>query len=233
VSGCRTHGDLVGGYVLRALAPDEMDEMRRHVPSCPHCRVEARELGGLPALLDRIEPDDVPPPVLSPAVEEAVLDRFARERGHQRRVRRPLLTPRRIGALAAACVAALAVALVLVWPSGDDGSNDAYASASLVPRDGAAGPRARAWAWDVPAGTRVQLRARGLSGGGAVYELWCVRPDGSRVSGGTFRPDRRGRAQAELTAAVRPGDYHLMVVTRRMGSRAGPGREVLRGELVY
>ena len=47
-------------------------------------------------LLDQIEPSDIPPPALSPDVEEAVLDRFARERP------KPAAAPRRRRRLAGA-----------------------------------------------------------------------------------------------------------------------------------
>ena len=81
----------------------------------------------------------------------------------------------------------------------------------------------------MPAGTRVRLWARGLRPG--AYELWCVRDDGRWISGGTFRAGSGGAAQAQMTAAVKPGDYHVMVVTRHSdGERGAP---VLRGELKY
>ena len=91
VSGCPTHGALLGGYVLGALEPPEMEAMRLHLESCPQCAREERKLAGLPALLDTIEPGDVPPPQLSPELEELVLDRFVRER------RSPRGEPRRAG----------------------------------------------------------------------------------------------------------------------------------------
>ena len=80
MSGCPTHGALLGGYVLGALEPAEMEAMRLHLEGCPQCAREERKLAGLPTLLDTIEPGDVPPPQLSPELEELVLDRFARER---------------------------------------------------------------------------------------------------------------------------------------------------------
>ena len=61
MSGCPTHGALLGGYVLGALEPAEMEAMRLHLESCPQCAREERKLAGLPALLDTIEPGDVPP----------------------------------------------------------------------------------------------------------------------------------------------------------------------------
>jgi anti-sigma-K factor RskA len=235
VTGCPRLDELVGGYVLGALEQAEMDQMRRHIAECPRCGREVHGLASLPVLLDHIEPADVPPPTPPPRVEEEVLDRFVRERArHRRRRRRPVLTTRRIAALAGVCAAALALALALVWPSGDDGRS--YARARLAPPAGASAATATAYASDVQAGTRVSLRARDLPARkGMVYELWCVRRDGSWVSGGTFRAGRDGRAQAELTAAVNPGDYHLMVVTRRDGAapEGQHGVTVLRGRLKY
>jgi hypothetical protein len=230
VSACPTHGALLGGYVLESLEPAEMEEMRRHVAECPYCGPEARALKTLPTLLDSIEPADVPPPSLPSTVEEAVLDRFARERRGARRPRRLRPTLPRLAALGAACAAAVVLALVLL--GGDDEDSRAYASAKLAPVVANSAATATAWADDVPAGTRVRLRARGLPAKqGGMYELWCVRSDGRWVSGGTFRAAGDGRAEAVLTAAVRPGDYHVMVVTRHEGGKRGPA--LLRGELRY
>jgi anti-sigma-K factor RskA len=237
MNGCGVGGPLLGGYVLDALEPKEMDEMRRHIDDCASCRAEVGDLSGLPTLLNLIEPADVPPPTLTPEVEERVLDRFARERRREpKRRRRPgFLTPRRIAALGVACAAALALALALVWPAGDHG-NQSYASAQLQPTAGGSSASGKAYAREVMAGTRVSLWARHLpSRSGVVYELWCVRANGRWVSGGTFRPRQDGGAYAELTAAVRPGDYHVMIVTRRAeGAPEGShGTTVMRGSLRY
>jgi hypothetical protein len=235
VSGCRTHHELVGGYLLGALDPAEMEEMHRHVPSCQHCTRELRELGGVPVLLETIEPADVPPPTLPPETEEAVLDRFARERGAAPpRRRRPQWLTGRVLAFAAAAAAALALVLVLVLPFGDDGES-AYASAELTGLAPGSGAGASATVSYVRSGTRVELSASGLRGDGAVYELWCVRKDGRWVSGGTFHATDDGTASAELTAAVWPGDYHVMVVTSRPESAPERmrGTPVLRGRLRY
>jgi hypothetical protein len=85
----------------------------------------------------------------------------------------------------------------------------------------------------VDGGTHVKLQAHDLPvGRGAVYELWCVRTDGRWVNGGSFHARTDGSASAQLTAAVRPGDYHVMVVTRP--SAGGKhGAEVMRGKLRY
>jgi hypothetical protein len=252
MTGCPTHGHLIGGYALGALEPEEMQEMHRHVAVCPECGPEAHRLQGLPPLLDRIEPGDVPPPTLSPQVEEAVLDRFALERREgaggaaERRAgrparfgrrpalfgRRPGLLARRSLALAAACLVALVAALALILPGGgDEGGTAAYATVSLDAKARGSGS-ATAWLDQVPAGTRIRLEARGLPAG-AEYEVWCIRTNGRWVSGGTFWSDRDGRTEAELTAAVRAGDYHRMVVTRPPAGKAERGPTVLGGELRY
>lgn len=227
MSRCASHGELVGGYVLGALEPAEMQQMRDHVADCPTCGPEARRMAPLPGLLDTVQPGDVPPPAAAPEVEEAILDRFARER-------RPRVAPRRrlrIAAVAAAAVVALAISLLVLESTGERESS-AYASARLRPVDAGSRARATAYVDAVPAGTRVTLGARGLVPDGAAYELWCVRADGKWVSGGTFRSAPGGRARAQLTAAVKPGDYHVIVITR--ASHAGArGTPVLRGELRY
>jgi anti-sigma-K factor RskA len=240
MSGCPTHGSLVGGYVLGALEPGEMEEMRAHVASCPQCGPEADRLAALPGLLDRIVPADVPPPALSPQVEEAVLDRFASERreaadtaARRRRAGRfgRLAAPGRrpLVAIAAAAVVALTVALVVLLPLGGDGGDSAYASVRLAgPTEASASASLDA----APAGTRIRLRARGLPAG-SEYEVWCVRADGRWISGGTFWAGADGMAEAQLTAAVKPGDYHLMAVTRQVRERGERGPVVLRGELRY
>ena len=137
-SGCPTHADLMGGYVLGALQPAEHEEMERHLQTCELCRREHAWLTGLPALLDRIEPADVPPPVPSASLEDAVLDRVARERGRRHRTL-TRLRPRTV-ALVAAAVAVLAVALatVLLTVPEDD---SAYAFGKLRGTPGAGGSR--------------------------------------------------------------------------------------------
>ena len=225
MTGCRSHGELIGPYVLGALEPSEMDEIRRHLATCERCAAEERALAGVPALLDHAQAEhalaDRALPAPSPALEDAVLDRFVRDRAAAARPR----TLRRWRPLAAAAglAAALVLALLLLWPGGDE---SAYARAELR-GDGA-------WAVadvaEVDSGTRVEMEAGELRPG--TYEVWCVRDDGRWVSGGSFQSRSDGRAAAELTAAVRPGDYHLVVITRRSGG-GERGAEVMRGELEY
>jgi len=226
VTGCREHGDLIGPYVLGALEPAEAVEMERHLAECPSCASERRRLAGLPALLDAAQPDDVSVAALSPQLEDAVLDRFVRERARSARPRRSW--PRLAIPAAAAAAVLLAVALALILPGGDD---SAYARAELWSTSGQV--LGSAEVAEAEGGTRVQLHAHDLPAShGKVYELWCVRTDGRWINGGSFQARRDGTAAAELTAAVEPGDYHVVVVTRRSdgGER---GAEVMRGKLKY
>ena len=99
------------------------------------------------------------------------------------------------------------VVLALLLPGGGD---RAYARADLWSMSGQV--LGSASVAEVEGGTRVQLRA---------HHLPVAR--GARSN---------GTAAAQLTAAVRPGEYHVVVVTRRSagGER---GAEVMRGKLSY
>ena len=225
MSGCRSHAEQIGPYVLGALEPGEMEEMRAHLESCARCAAEVRALAALPALLDQVKADE-PVATPRPELEDAVLDRFVRDRAAagapaaRRRRRRVGWRPL---AAAAALAVALAAALIVAWPSDED---SAYARAKLEGRGG----QAVAWAAAVDAGTRVRIRADSLRRG--AYELWCIREDGRWINGGSFHARGDGTTAADLTAAVWPGEYHLVVITRR-SSGGERGAEVMRGELKY
>jgi hypothetical protein len=225
VTGCRDYGHLIGPFVLGALEPGEVEEMERHLAECERCALERRRLAGLPALLDLAHAEDtIAAP--SPQLEDAVLDQFVRERARPARPRRRW--PRIAIPAAAAVTLILAVALALILPGGGE---SAYARAELWSTSGEV--LGNASVAEVAGGTRVQLRAHGLPvGHGAVYELWCVRTDGRWINGGSFHARGDGTAAAQLTAAVSPGEYHVVVVTRRSagGER---GAEVMRGKLTY
>lgn len=225
MSGCPEYADLMGGYVLGSLEPAEREAMERHLETCEACRREHEGLAGLPGLLDRIEPADVPPPVPADALEDAVLDRVARERGRRAR-RRPFLRRHRaVLAAAAAVVTAAAAVVALSLP--DDES--AYAYGKLRGTPGAGGSFV---VEAVEAGSQVSLEVTGLPSK-KDYELWCIREDGRWVSGGTFRPRPGGVAVADLTAAVRPGEYHRVVITPRGATPPRYEPQLLRGELQY
>lgn len=147
-AACQTCRDLIGGYVLDALDPAEREMVRRHLEMCEPCAREHAALATLPALLDVADSADAVPLRPPPRVEEAVLDRFARERRGTTGRTAPAPEPfrdapssrptrsagrgragwqrRAIPAtLAAAACAAVAIALAVVLLGGSDDGGDA------------------------------------------------------------------------------------------------------------
>jgi anti-sigma factor RsiW len=236
---CRS---LLGGYVLDALEPDEMDAVRAHVADCTQCAREHAELAPIPALLDAAGSADESPARPPARLEDAVLDNFARERPRREpeperrrrepgRARRWFTRPVPIAATAAAAAALVTIALTTGLQGSGPTSARAY-SASL--RGSALAPGAVAYArlTTRPEGTRVDLRVRGMSFvPGAVYELWCIDRNGGKVTAGTFRVDSSGRASVRLTTAARLGEYDRLSVERLVPS--GQGGRVLAGSVEY
>jgi anti-sigma-K factor RskA len=247
-SECRT---LIGGYILGALEPDEAASVARHITECSDCASEYERLADIPDLLTLVGADETAAEAPPAALEEAVLDRFAREHRPQRApeprrrrrrdairerlaalgrsLRRPLPAAA-VGALSAAAVAA---ALIVAGPLSSGGDRDGWEpgdtyQANLTGSPAAPGARAFAKLETTSAGTRVWLHVRGLRGNpDDLYELWCVRDDGTKVSAGTFRVNARGQAAVDLTTGAVPGEYHRMSVERK------PGERVLAGEIQY
>jgi anti-sigma-K factor RskA/putative zinc finger protein len=257
-SNCNECRSLLGGYVLHALEPNEAESVRLHLAACDACAIEHGELIGLPELLDVAGSTETASEQPPPALEEAVLDRFAREnraaagasaaptseRGtprdkpaHRRArdsIRRRLARPLPAALTGAAAAAAVTAALILL--PGTEGSAQAdHYRASL--RGGPSIPNATATA-DLrvfPSGTHVNLRVRGLRGQpDSVYELWCIRDDGVKISAGTFHTDSSGRADVTLTTAAVPGEYHRLSVERKAFSPpSDSGERVMAGEIQY
>jgi hypothetical protein len=230
---------LLGGYVLDALEPHEAEAVRDHLPGCPACAAEHALLAGLPALLDLATPLDAPDEPLSPAFEEALLDRFARDRETvpaerpRRRLPRLAWTRPRVAVASALLAAALTFGTTLALdhqptPSASSGS---YVVPLQAAASGPAGTQvhARVALYRVSGGTGVHLWARGLPAGpGRVYEMLCEKR-GWSASAGTFRADAHGRVEARLTTAARVGEYDSLRVVYR--DERGHTKDVLTGRL--
>ncbi|MEA2431940.1 MAG: hypothetical protein QOF65_1814 [Thermoleophilaceae bacterium] len=233
---CRT---LLGGYVLHALDADEVETVRSHLAECAACAAEHGQLMSIPSMLDAAGADETPVEEAPAALEEAVLDRFAREHpGHPsepppkrardrlRAALRPLSRPLP-AAMAGAVAAAAVTGALIVLPGSSNDSSELY-QARLAGSAAAPSATASAQLKVLAEGTRVNLSVRGLHGGpSSVYELWCIRDDGQKVSAGTFRTDPSGRADVNLTTAAVPGEYH------RLGIERKPGVTVMAGEIQY
>ena len=106
-------------YVLGSLSPAERREFESHMANCKPCRDAVAEISGMPALLSRLDGDDVaeidelgqavgaPPPV-SPELLTSLLKRVTWQRRRSR-----VLT----WAVAAAAAAVLVVGVFVAWRS--------------------------------------------------------------------------------------------------------------------
>jgi len=216
-----------------------MQAVREHLPSCPACSAEHASLAGLPALLDLAAPLTAPDEPLSPAFEEALLDRFARDREtaaapkRRRRLPRPAWTRPRVaiasGLVAAALTFAATAALDDDPPQPPSRNYVVQLKAAAGVPPGSKGLRARVSLYRVQGGTGVHLWASGLpKGPGRVYEMLCEKR-GWSASAGTFRADAKGRVEARLTTAARIGEYDSLRVVYR--DERGHTRDVLTGRL--
>jgi hypothetical protein len=209
------HEDI-GALVLGGLDPDTEKRVRAHIAECEECAAAHAELAGLPALLDLAvvtgATDDEPVP---PAIEERVLDRFARERRArpERRRWRPRIA---LGGLSALVGAAAAVAVLLVVLNYEPGRPPSqYRVAFERTADAPPTATARAGLRTSQSGTVLRLWVENLPGGPQdVYEVWCDAK-GWSASAGTFRVDEQGNAYVVLTTAVKRGQYDKIRVTRR------------------
>jgi anti-sigma-K factor RskA/putative zinc finger protein len=243
---CRT---LLGGFVLHALEPEETEAVRRHLAECPACAAEHGQLMGIPSMLDVAGADETPTEKPPDALEEAVLDRFAREHpgrpaaaeprtpSLRERLRAPLrhLSRPLPAALAGAVAAAAVTAALIVLPGETGGTHGEEYQATLSGSPAAPGATASAELRVFASGTHVRLDVHGLRGTpDTVYELWCLRDDGEKVSAGTFRTDASGSADVNLTTAAVPGEYHRLGVERRtLAPGSKPGIAVMAGEIQY
>ena len=226
---CNELRPLLGGYVLEALEPHEAEAVRAHLPNCPGCRAELASLSELPRLLDLAAPLDRPAEPLPAGFEEALLDRFARDRGTGERRRAPRFawTRARVAVVTGVLAAALGAGTVAVLEH-DPAPPRSYVVALKAT---AARPEAHARISlsRVKGGTGVHLWARGLEPGSArVYEMLCGKR-GWSASAGTFRADARGRVEAHLTTAARVGEYEWVRIVYHDGT--GHTKDVLTGRL--
>jgi hypothetical protein len=217
------HEDI-GAYVLGGLDEDSERRVAAHIAECEECAQAHAELAALPALLDLAvvtgAGDEEP---LPPAIEERLLDRFAREREPEPPRRRGW-RPRLALALPSAVVGAAVAVAVLVLGMNFEKNAGRPASQyqlALKPIGPAHNASARAGLRTTPAGTVVRLWVNNLPGKpGDIYEVFCDAKDWS-ASAGTFRVDAQGNAYVILTAAVKRGSYEKIRIVHRAHTADG------------
>jgi hypothetical protein len=113
---CPETATSLGAYVLGALSPDERRRFEEHLDGCALCTAELAEFAGIPALLDRVRPEDLQPVAVTPSPEL-----FDRVSAAARATSSPAPRRRR-WLLVAAAVLALVGAGVggVVWAAGRD-----------------------------------------------------------------------------------------------------------------
>ena len=210
------HEDI-GAFVLGALDTDAEKRVREHLATCQECAAAHSELAGIPGLLDLAvvsgATDDEP---LPPAIEERLLDRFARERVEEpsrRRRWRPRLALGFSSALAGAAVAIATLVIGLDFQKSASRPASQYRLAFEKVGNAPANARASAGLRTTEAGTVVRLWVYNLPAGD-VYEVFCDAP-GWSAPAGTFRVDAKGHAYVVLTTAVKKGQYDRIRLVRR------------------
>jgi Putative zinc-finger len=211
------HEDI-GAYVLKALDADAERRVAAHIAECEACARAHAEIAGLPALLDLAvttgASDEEP---LPPAIEERLLDRFARERAPEpapRRRWRPRIALALPSALAGAAVAVAILTLGLNFQK-NAGRPPIQYQLALKPIGPAHNASARAGLRTTTEGTIVRLWVKNLPGKpGDVYEVFCDAK-GWSASAGTFKVDAQGNGYVILTTAVKRGQYDEIRIVHR------------------
>ncbi|MGH9244628.1 MAG: anti-sigma factor family protein [Acidimicrobiales bacterium] len=193
---CREQRGRLALAAIGRLPGDERAALDAHLDQCEVCRAELAELVAVGEALaeadpERIKATDRPQP--RPALREAVLASLAAERAAARRRRW------RLG-LAAAAAVVVVIAGVLVGMLRDTGGPVGERVELVGPSGVSAWADLEPKAW----GSVIRLEVRGLEPG-TVYNLWLRRPDGTRITAGSFTAVRGGTMRVNAAAAL-PAD---------------------------
>lgn len=197
--------DLTAAYVLGALDAGERAEIEQHLETCDACRDDVVSFAPLPALLGRVDADDVAgerPTASADALIVAVRADVCRLDRSRRRWQ---------WGAGLAAAAALVLAALLTVADGDapvrwtDGVQLAVATSS-------AGTSADVVATERTWGTYFHLSAEGLPERDG-YEMWTVDVDGSWEPIGSWSPTPEGRAELGCSTALSLTDIDRVVIT--------------------
>ena len=209
--------DLLGPYVMGALAPEEVRKVEEHLEGCAPCREEVQDLRLThERLADLANAAAQTPPQ---ELKSRVLTGMPRR--ETRRV--PL----------AAAVAAVLVVLAVLISSTLLGERE-IAAATLRPTDLAPQAGGKVQLYRSGDNMRVKLEAWGMPPckSDEYYELWFVE-GGERVSGGSFTVGPSGRVEVGLNAPKFANDYPQVGVTRETapGAPRPSDKKMLGGKL--
>jgi hypothetical protein len=214
--------DDLGAYALDALEPAEREHVEAHVAACAVCRTL---LGDYLSVTDGLRLA-VAPAQPAAAGWQAIAARL----DHGRPSRLAWLPSR--GTLLRLAVAAAFAGLVawnawLQWaPEAASGDSDNGAEVESVVRLWGADPRA-GWLYVSHDESLGGLTLSGMPPG-AEYEVWFIRHDQTRQSGGTFVADTLGLVVVEVRMPDTLGDFDGVAI-----SRTGEGEKYLLSGPLY
>lgn len=176
-----------GVYVLGALSPAEREAFEEHLVTCVACTARVDELTELPPLLGRLTEEDVAAAGHDEPLPDTLLPGLLRAAGARRRRTRLFLAG--LAAVAAACIAALAVVL---WPTSSTPAAPAQALHAVVP--------------NAPVHASVRLVAKAW---GTEIDMTCRYADSQYERSLPYLlvvTDRAGHAQTVGTWSLAPGE---------------------------
>lgn len=207
--------DLVSGYLVDALDPQELERFLVHLPDCAECRQTIKELAETVA--DLASASHAVPPQ---AVEDRLLASLfgdelpADAQGTQTRPTVTTLPSRRRWLWPAAAAAAFILGATLVTSLGLSHSPDeaVVAGQSQLVREVTSASDAKSMRLPLPRGAADVVISHGMRKAvivasdlpippnGAQYHVWTLGTDGSMASAGAFSPDESGAAAMMLQA---------------------------------
>ncbi|MEX2549449.1 MAG: zf-HC2 domain-containing protein [Nitriliruptoraceae bacterium] len=225
------HTEL-GAYVLGALEPVDRHRVEGHLADCASCRDELSELSVMPALLDRLSPEEAMTSFEGvDRLRSGTVERSSA--AERRRYERALRRWRWATSVAAAAAAILAVFVWTPWEGSPDRLVVQVVALAGEPQTVEGTVAAYAWEW----GTTVELEVASLPAADA-YAIWAISETGHRERAGTWGPTAHRSARVRGASAI-PRDQLARVEVTDLGgeplfaadfagegavtSRAGPG----------
>ena len=193
----------LGAYVLGALEPGERRRVEEHLARCPACAAELAEFEALPALLDRVDPEDLTPAAVAPSAE--LFARVSAAAAPPSRLRN-----RALALVAAALLAVLGVGGTIWITSSPDQTVTATAGAV----------RATVTVSPVDHGSALDVSVTGMHPNETCH-LVAVGRDGTRHAAGEWPASPAGDGtwrgwadvdRADLAAVVLVGDGNRELV---------------------
>jgi len=235
----KTHDELkslIAPYVLGAIPPEEMEEVRSHIISCEECMAEADSYSGAVSSLAL----SVPPEAVPDTLVENVMRQVRDEKGEQQASVTQLRGPRPVYNIVAAAaalviVAVLAVALITTTNELDDTQAELAIERQRVEQlaqtQGAmrlGGPSGDVVGAMLPTDDGGVFVVHGLDDAPSdhTYQVWLI-DDGQPTSAGTFDP-ASGLGGLQTDHSLDGVDEVAVTVEPEGGSRAPTGAPVLR-----